>query len=276
MGKVFYVKGKSAGTSHNAALHKLSDKVNMKYLYYYLKTIKSRIMDLAKYTTGLGVISQGDLINIQIPLPSLERQEEIVQAIDIWTNLAQQEESTLKMLEQQMMFEVKEMGRGKSRVKLGDVCDIESGTYITKKTATEGVYPVYGGGDKSCLISEYNRESKFVIAKDGVSENCVRYVSGKFFLNHHGWTFKNKENTIYPYIGYWLLNNQELLYQQATGTAQKGINQVSFYELQISLPTIAEQQTLQPHFDEIRHKHAKIAEYKAKAQDAIGKFIPSY
>lgn len=274
MGKVFYVKGKSAGTSHNLALYKKNDKVMLLYLYYCLKTIRPKIMDLAKYTTGLGVIGQGDLRDIDIAIPSFERQQQIVEAIDGWTQLAQNEEISLKMLEKQVMFHVKEMGKGQARVKLGEVCEIEGGIYITKKTATEGQYPVYGGGDISSFISEFNKESKFVISKDGVSEKCVRYVPGKFFLNHHGWTFKNKEVATYAYIGYWLLGNQAILYEQATGTAQKGINQTAFYNISIPLPPLTEQQMLQSDFDEIRHKHAKIATYKAKAQEAIQHLIP--
>jgi hypothetical protein len=39
---------------------------------------------------------------------------------------------------------------------------------------------------------------------------------------------------------------------------------------------MAEQQTLQADFDEIRRKHEKIAEYKAKAQEAIQRLIPGY
>ncbi len=45
-------------------------------------------------------------------------------------------------------------------------------------------------------------------------------------------------------------------------------------EIEIPLPPLTEQQTLQSDFDEIRHKHAKIAEYKAKAQAAIQRLIP--
>ena len=45
-------------------------------------------------------------------------------------------------------------------------------------------------------------------------------------------------------------------------------------DVEIPLPPLAEQERLQPDFDEIRHKHAKIAEYRAKAQEAIRRMIP--
>lgn len=243
------------------------------YLYHILKSIESNIRALRNGTAQPHVYPSS-IEHLHIAIPSLERQQEIVAAIDVWNDIAKREEEMLAMLEKQIMFDVKEMGRGKELVKLGDVCEIEGGTYITKKTATEGPYPVYGGGGISAFISEYNKESKFVVSKDGVSEKCVRYVPGKFFLNHHGWTFTNKERATYPYIGYWLLNNQATLYEQATGTAQKGINQTAFYDISIPLPSLTEQQTLQSNFDEIRHKHAKIAEYKAKTQEAIKRLIP--
>ncbi len=250
-----------------------SEELTNEYLYHIIKSIEPKIKEL-KNGTAQPHVYPSSIEHLMIAIPSVERQRQIVEAIDGWAQLAQQEEVTLKILEKQVMFQVKEMGRGKACVKLGEVCEIESGTYITKKTAVEGEFPVYGGGDVSCRISEFNRESKFVIAKDGVSETCVRYIPGKFFLNHHGWTFKCKDNILYSYIGYWLLNNQQSLYDLATGTAQKGINQVSFYGLEIPLPTLTEQQTLQADFDEIQHKHEKIAIYKAKAQEAIRRLIP--
>jgi type I restriction-modification system DNA methylase subunit/restriction endonuclease S subunit len=250
-----------------------TNEITVLYVAYYLGA-NMKLLENGMNGTTLKHLNKSFLEDFEIPLPSLERQQQIVEAIDGWAGLAQQEEVALKILEKQMMFQVKEMGRGQARVKLGEVCEIESGTYITKKTATEGEFPVYGGGDVSSRISEFNRESKFVIAKDGVSETCVRYVPGKFFLNHHGWTFVCKDAVLYSYMGYWLLNNQQSLYELATGTAQKGINQVSFYGLEIPLPPLTEQQTLQSDFDEIRHKHAKIAIYKAKAQEAIQRLIP--
>ena len=78
LGKVFKVNGKSAGTSHQYALIPKKD-FNYDYLYQYLKFIKNDIMDLAHYTTGLGCIKKGDIESLKIPIPSLERQQEIVE-----------------------------------------------------------------------------------------------------------------------------------------------------------------------------------------------------
>jgi restriction endonuclease S subunit len=128
---------------------------------------------------------------------------------------------------------------------LKDVIVLKTGEYVTKTQKVQDKYPVYGGGDASYCVDKYNRENKIVIAKDGVSEKCVRFVTGKFFLNHHGWTFDVLDGRASEsYVNYWLLSNQHLVYRLAAGTAQKGINQNSFYDLQIPLPPLEVQQQI--------------------------------
>lgn len=78
LGKVFKEYGKSGGTSHQYALVP-SNEYEFEYLYQYLKFIKNDIMDLAHYTTGLGCIRKSDIEDIKIPIPSIERQKEIVE-----------------------------------------------------------------------------------------------------------------------------------------------------------------------------------------------------
>jgi restriction endonuclease S subunit len=49
-------------------------------------------MDLAKYTTGLGCIRKSLLENIEIPIPSIEKQNEIVKVCnDISKNIIELE-----------------------------------------------------------------------------------------------------------------------------------------------------------------------------------------
>ena len=86
LGKIFKVSGKSGGTSHQYALIP-NTNYYFEYLYYYLKFIKNEIMDLAHYTTGLGCIKKGDIESLKIPIPSIEKQKEIVEYLDFNNNL---------------------------------------------------------------------------------------------------------------------------------------------------------------------------------------------
>lgn len=95
LGKVFKVNGKSAGTSHQYALIPKKE-FNYDYLYQYLKFIKNDIMDLAHYTTGLGCIKKGDFVTLKISIPSLERQNEIVEYCEYNDTLIKQLEKEIE------------------------------------------------------------------------------------------------------------------------------------------------------------------------------------
>ncbi len=274
MGKVFYVKGKSAGTSHNVALHKKNDKVSMMYLYYYLKTIRTKIMDLAKYTTGLGVIGQGDLRDIDIVIPSLERQQQIVDDIDGWAQLAQNEDVSLKLLEKQIMFQVKEMGRGKPKVKLGEICNFKRGTPLSKKDFNEGIVPVVGGGIKPIgMHNIHNREPyTILISQSGTAGHISRYTTAVWASDC--FSLHPKDCIKHDYLYYSVLHLKNAIDFLKEGTAQPHVYPSTIEGIEVNIPDLADQEKLQSDFDEIKHKHKKIDYYKAKMQDAIERLIP--
>jgi restriction endonuclease S subunit len=152
------------------------------------------------------------------------------------------------------------------------------GKRIVKDKVELGTVPVYGGGGITFYTNSSNRNGiNCKISREGMSEaNCVIMIHGDYHQNSQGMTVISKDlkKTINPYIWYWLVINKDKVYDCGHGTAQKAISMTMLNELQIPLPPLAEQQTLQSDFDEIRHKHAKIAEYKAKAQEAIRRLIP--
>ena len=277
LGTFYNVNGKFWASNHTHVFRPKNDKpVLLNYLFYYLSTN----FDAEKVRTGSCIpkITLANIKDVQIPLPSLERQQQIVEAIDGWTNLAQNEEVSLKMLEKQMMFQVKEMGRGQTRVKLGEVCEWQMGKRIVKDQVETGNIPVYGGGGITFYTNSSNRNGiNCKISREGMSgANCVFMITGEYHQNSQGMTVISKDltKTINPYIWYWLVINKESVYECGQGTAQKAISMIMLNELEIPLPPLTEQQTLQSDFDEIRHKHAKIASYKAKAQEAIQRLIP--
>jgi type I restriction-modification system DNA methylase subunit/restriction endonuclease S subunit len=253
------------------------NKLTLQYIYYYLKTQPELLKGCFEGTTKKA-LSRPLLQSLEIPLPSLERQQQIVEAIDGWAGLAQQEEVALKILEKQIMFQVKEMGRGQARVKLGEVCQWHMGKRIVKDQVETGNIPVYGGGGITFYTNTSNRHGiNCKISREGMSEaNCVLMITGEYHQNSQGMTVGSKDTakTIDPYLWYWLAINKESVYECGQGTAQKAISMIMLNDLEIPLPPLTEQQTLQSDFDEIRHKHAKIAVYKAKAQEAIQRLIP--
>lgn len=69
---------------------------------------------------------------------------------------------------------------------LFDVADVSYGTRVTKKRDAGTRYPVYGGGGATFAMDQFNRENCYIVSRFGMSEECVRYVDGPFFLNDSG------------------------------------------------------------------------------------------
>ena len=245
-----------------------------KYLYHWFTKNKSTV---SNYYSGTAqpVISKTSVLNLQIPLPSLERQKEIVRAIEVWEDLAHREEEMVKMLEKQMMFEVKEMGRGKKRVRLGDVCEIKYGDKNKVYETTEE-YPKVGGGVKPTgYVPRWNiNEYTPIVSRSGsagfVSRYSTRVWAGSFAFT----CLVNKDKTTDDWVYFKLKRMEEYLQTLPSGSVQQNMNRDVLRDVEIPLPPLAEQERLQSDFDEIRHKHAKIAEYRAKAQEAIRRMIP--
>ena len=128
---------------------------------------------------------------------------------------------------------------------LGEVCKVNQGTYIKSDMKIPGNYPVYGGGNVSYYINQYNREDEIIVARCGVSANCVRYEKNKFFLIDSGWTIRcTDEIIIKKYMFYYLQSIQSELLSIAKGVAQLGINQQNFYKLKIPIPPLEKQQEI--------------------------------
>lgn len=249
-------------------------KILPRYLYSII-TLPSTTAYLTERATGTTypVVDDDIIGEMQISLPSLERQHDIIRSIDTWTNLAEREERTLKMLEEQIMFEVNEMGRGKDRAKLVDICEFQRGKPLSKKNFVNGNIPVIGGGTKAVGFHNiHNRtENSILVSQSGTAGHVSRY--NKKVWASDCFSISAKDRITEDYLYYSLLLLQESIYFLKQGTAQTHVYPSTIENLEVFLPSLVEQQTLTSHFNEIRNKQLKIEEYKTKAQEGINRYI---
>lgn len=220
--------------------------LNLKYAYYYLYHNLDMMNQLY---TGVAIknISKTNIEGIKISIPSLERQESIVKYLDFIyeksIKTSQEKIKDLKMANEYCLNNQINCGRNVVKT-LGEVCKVNQGIYIKSDMKIQGEYPVYGGGNASYYINQFNREDDIIVAKDGISADCVRYEKNKFFLNHHGWTLICNQDIIKKYMFYYLQLIQPELLSIAKGTAQLGINQENFYKLNITIPSLKRQREI--------------------------------
>ena len=137
---------------------------------------------------------------------------------------------------------------------LNEVCEINYGTRIVKSKTELGDYQVYGSGDATFTTNTYNREGfNILIGRFALSEKCIRLINQKIFLNDSGLTIKpkNENKLIYKYLGYYMLNNQNIIYNISRGTAQKNLDIENFKLIKIPIPSLEIQEQVIKQIEDI-------------------------
>ena len=226
--------------------------IKTKYIYYYLL---NNIDTLQKYYKGANQksIVEDDLFKIKIPIPSLERQEEIVKYLDFIYEKANKTSNEkiaeLKMLNEFCLSNQKIFGDNVVKT-LGEVSKINYGKRITKSKNEGSEYFAYGGGDlMSYKVNEYNRDGiTYKISRDGLSKhNCITKLYGKLFLNDTALTLDTLDDKSVNnyYIGEFLLSQKSYIYDNCThGTAQLHIDINNLMKLKIPIPSLERQQEI--------------------------------
>ncbi|EDW3020615.1 restriction endonuclease subunit M, partial [Salmonella enterica] len=153
-------------------------------------------------------------------------------------------ETTVKMYSHKNTFE---------KIKIGNIAKINSGKLLQKnKLLSEGPIPVYGGNG----IIGYNDEAmeygeNIVIGKVGALCGNVRYVQGDIWVTNNSLILKNKSpnKILTPYLAKLLstLNLRKL----AVGTAQQYLTTTQIKDVEVSLPPLTTQHTLNMWLDEL-------------------------
>lgn len=161
------------------------------------------------------------------------------------------------------------MKQGWEIKRLDDACEVQYGTRVVNKRDGGTTYPVYGGGGATFFMDTYNRENCFIVARFAMSEQCTRFVNGKFFLNDSGLSIspKNSKEILQDFLNLQMLYLNDHIYSLARGTAQKNLDVPAFRNIEISYPkSLSEQQRIVSILDEA---FAAIAKAKANAEQNL-------
>lgn len=174
-----------------------SQKLNKRYLFHWLLQNQSRIYEL-KQGSGVPHVYGSDLAKFEIPIPSLETQEKIVEILDRFTSYVMELQSELqsrtkqytyyrdKLLSEEYLTKVtKEMGEDRKVeiVSLGDIGKISMCKRILKnQTFSEGDIPFY-------KIGTFGKKADAYISSDLFEEYKEKYSypkKGEILLSASG------------------------------------------------------------------------------------------
>ena len=246
---IFFVEGEF-WTVDTIFYTEIASDLDPKFFYYKMKTMRLSQMNEA---AGVPSMNQRKLGRIQIPVPPLEVQREIVRILDQFTTLEAELEAELEARRTQyehyrnhlLSYESLAARGPVSMVPLRECIELCFGERITKTQHAGTLYPVYGGGGASFATDSFNRADEFVISRFALSEVCVRYVSGEFWLLDSGITFNVNESCCDKrYVGQFLLSRQNDIYRKSAGAAQRNLKIAEFLSMEVPLPGLVEQRRI--------------------------------
>ncbi len=165
--------------------------VLLRFLFYYIQ-----IIDIHNLVHGnIPKLTQGDLKEIEIPVPPLPVQEEIVRILDAFTELQAELQAELQKRKQQYnyyldnLLNFKNINRGGYQaevrwMKIGDICDVFTGGEVPmgsiKGNTSFGsfIYPIWGNGKDI-----YGYATTYQIDKDAVCISSIGANSGAVFFH---------------------------------------------------------------------------------------------
>jgi type I restriction enzyme M protein len=262
-------------TDNGFSLKSKQEDIMTKYIYYLLSHNKDYLTNLYQ-GTAQKVISKTNLKSIKIPIPSLDKQQEIVKYLDFIYEKANKTSNEkiaeLKQLNEFCLINQKIFGENVNK-KLGELCEfIKTGKNKPTDNKTGTLYPYYGTGSITGYTDEYLYDGCYILtARNGTIGNCF-LTEGKFFPSDHIFVINIKDKCLMKYV-YYILSNNEKLDKLKTGVGIPNITKGTLENLIISIPSLERQKEIVEYCEYndtlIKQLEKEIEQNKKQAQQFI-------
>ena len=234
-----------------------------KYLFYFLQS-RTRLLLSLKKEGGVPAVNKSDLAKLEIPVPPLKIQAEIVRILDAFTELTAELTAELVSRKQQYSYYREQLltfKKGKVEWKsLDEVANFSNGKGHEKDISTDGRYIVVN----SKFISTDGNVAKYsdkqicplfsndilIVMSDlpngkALAKTFFVEEDEKYTLNQRigGITVKD-DMTLLPKFLYYYLNRTPQLLKHDDGASQTNLRKGQILEVKIPVPPLAEQKRI--------------------------------
>ncbi len=290
---IFHYVGKCSCTSHCIVI---SAKItcNIRYIYWFLRS-NMQIVEEGFKGSGLKNISKEYIKNIEIPLPTIEVQKEIVSILDQSSKLVEKKKEQIDLMNKMVKDLFVDMfgdpminDKGFVKVRLSELCiNITDGTHNPPEFVKEGIpflFVTNLTNDNIDFETKYyisnetydKMVSKLNILKGDIllsvvgsyGRSAIVETDDKFYFQRHiGFIKPNREKVISGYLNSFFQSyyGQFQFDNVAKGVAQKTINLSELRNILIIVPPIELQ-------NEFAEKVAKIEKEKEKMKKSLAKY----
>ena len=251
-GSVFYRVGRFSVTNVCGLLEVVLNCMNIKYLYYYLEIVAKKHVN-----AGMGnpKLMSNVISKIEIPIPPIAIQEEIVNILDNFTELEAELEAELVLREKQYHYyrdKLLDFGTEQDNIvpwiALYECCDVNTGVQLNKDNLySDGKYPVMNGGIyPSGRYDEYNTEKdNITISQGGASAGYVNWIKEPFWSGAHCYTVIPNNNRVNKkFIYYILKKHQQYFIDSQYGAGIPSLNRKKILDFKVPVPPLSEQERI--------------------------------
>lgn len=257
-----------------------NEQTTVKYLYYFLSTQVNKMRESASGMGSLPQISLKVTEEMQIPLPPLSIQSEIVHILDSFTSLTAELTAELTARQKQYAFyrdylldfsnedvtkKIPDIDCSNVEyIKLKDVCKIGDGLHSTPIYDNNGSYYFINGNNlengritftentKKINISQYERykieldDATILMSINGTIGKIALYNREPIILGKSVAYFNVNERILKKYLYYLLQTNRSNAYyeKKLTGSTINNLGLKALREYQIPLPPIDVQKNI--------------------------------
>lgn len=248
------------GLSPNKGLHP-------RFLFYFCK-----VYDFERHNkaTTIPSLVKNDLLKINMPIPTIEAQTQIVSELDKINELIGVKRSQIKDLDalaQSLFYET--FGDPNSAVncskesigKLSINLDAKRKP-VTKSDRIAGRFPYYGASGIVDYVSDYIFDGEYLlISEDGANlvtrSQPIAFISkGKIWVNNHAHILDFQNSCSKIYVMYYM-NNLDFS-EKITGAAQPKLTQKALNEIMIFWPPILLQEQFASRIEAIEEQKRRV------------------
>lgn len=239
-------------------INQINEYYEQLFMSGFLNQQLQRLINFGVRNDGLLNLTSNNFYNVLVPIPPLEEQKKIADILLTWDKaittlqeIIQQKELQKKGLMQNLLTGKKRLNGFNDEwkeVKLGEVCEINSGKLNANRATSIGNYIFFTYDYKNTkYINQYFWDKEaLIICKKENHEDCCRYYNGKF--NAFQWmrilhSFKEIANIhfIKYYINFSFIN---FLKTYSTNIILPYIAMDDIKEYFVPIPTIEEQKAI--------------------------------
>ena len=190
------------------------------------------------------VFDWDELCNVQLPVPSIERQREIVEEYETLTRRIRLNEQMIAKLEEtaqalyRKMFvdgiDKENLPEGWRRGRLGEVATFKYGKMADKHSKSDKFpYPIFSGYAVTGYIGEYTLKEPtiVIIARGDAGTGRICMSPKECFLSNLAISIETKEPLMKNYLYYHLLESDTMSLRSGSAQAQITINNVEPFEV---------------------------------------------